>query len=285
MLGFEYQNDTLTPLSKPTYLPNQVLIRGGDQEEWQLLTTIQGSGEEWERVNDLNISELLRTAGQSFSSSFQIQFQQLSESGLAIDNVILSQLNVLPVELVDFQAKQILANVELTWKTQSESNNDYFDIELAIGDEAVLQDQFVVIGQQRGNGTTNIPTYYEFMDRQPKKAGNRYYRLKQVDTDGTYSYSPIRMISFPSGVQVEVYPNPFCSVLKLHYQSSAAKELTIQLVDNQGKIVLSTKKYAVEGEQTLDIPVDQTLMEGTYYLRIPEEKLFSSKALIKIKYN
>ncbi len=285
MLGFEYQNDTLTPLSKPTNLPNQVLIRGGDQEEWQLLTTIQGSGEQWETISDLNISELLRATGQSFSSSFQIQFQQLSESGLAIDNVTLSQLSVLPVELVDFQARQVLADVQLTWETQSESNNDYFDIELAIGDEAVLQDRFVTIGQQRGNGTTNIPTYYEFMDRQPKKTGNRYYRLKQVDTDGTYAYSPIRMVTFPSGVQVEVYPNPFCSVLKLHYQSSTAKELTIQLVDNQGKIVLSTKKYAVEGEQTLDIPVDQTLMEGTYYLRIPEEKLFKPRAVIKIKYD
>lgn len=285
LLSFEYLNDTLTPLSNPTYQSNKVFVRGGDQEEWQLLTTIEGSGEEWEVVRELNISEVLQTAGQSFSSSFQIQFKQLSESGLAIDNVALSQLSALPVELVDFQARQSLADVQLTWETQSESNNDYFDIELAIGDEAVLQDQFIVIGQQRGNGTTNIPTYYEFMDRQPKKSGNRYYRLKQVDIDGTYSYSPIRLVSFPSGIQVEVYPNPFCSVLKLHYQSSTAKELTIQLVDNQGKIVLSTKKYTVEGEQTLDIPVDQTLMEGTYYLRIPEEKLFSPRALIKIRTN
>jgi len=283
LLSFEYLNDTLAALSSPTYESNQVLIRGEDQEEWQLLTTIQGSGEEWEIIKDLNISEVLRTAGQPFSSSFQIQFQQLDESGLAIDNVELSQFNALPVELVAFQARQVLADVHLTWETQSESNNDYFDIELAIGDEAVLQDQFIVIGQQDGNGTTNIPTYYEFMDRQLKKAGNRYYRLKQVDTDGTYSYSPIRMVSFPSDAQVEVYPNPFCSVLKLHYQSSTAKELTIQLVDSQGRIVLATKKYAVEGEQTLDIPVDQTLTEGTYYLRIPEEKLFVPKALIKIR--
>ena len=283
LLSFEYLNDTLAPLSTPTFQSNKVLVRGDDQEEWQLLTTIQGSGEEWQTVRKLNISEVLRTAEQSFSSSFQIQFQQLDESGLAIDNVELSQLSVLPVELVDFQARQVLADVQLTWETQSESNNDYFDIELAIGDEAVLQDQFIVIGQQGGNGTTNIPTYYEFMDRQPKKAGNRYYRLKQVDTDGTYSYSPIRMVSFPSGVQVEVYPNPFCSILKLHYQSSTAKELTIQLVDSQGRIVLATKKYAVEGEQTLDIPVDQTLTEGTYYLRIPEEKLFVTKALVKIR--
>ena len=201
---------------------------------------------------------------------------------MAIDNVKLSQLSVLPVELVDFQAKQILADVQLNWETTSESNNDYFDIELAIGDEAVLADQFIAIGKQRGNGTTNIPTYYEFMDRQPKKAGNRYYRLKQVDYDGTYTYSPIRLITFPSAVDVEVYPNPFCSVLKLHYQSSTAKELTIQLVDARGKIVLSTKKYAVEGEQTLDIPVNQTLASGTYYLRIPAEKLFLGRALIKV---
>jgi len=285
LLSFEYLNDTLAPLSSPTYLSNQVRIRGGDQDEWQLLTTIQGGGERWEIIRDLNISEVLRTAEQTFSSSFQIQFQQLDESGLAIDNIELSQLNVLPVELVDFKARQILADVQLIWETQSESNNDYFDIELAIGDDAVLQDQFIVIGQQRGNGTTNIPTYYEFMDRQPKKAGNRYYRLKQVDNDGTYSYSPIRMVSFPSGVQVEVYPNPFCSVLKLHYQSSTAKELTIQLVDSQGKIVLSTKKHTVEGEQTLDIPVDQSLTEGTYYLRIPEDKMFSPRALVKIRTN
>ena len=285
LLSFEYLNDTLAPLSTPTFQSNKVLIRGEDQEDWQLLTTLQGSGKEWEIIRDLNISEALRDARQYFSSSFQIQFQQLDESGLAIDNLELSQLNVLPVELVGFQARQVLADVHLTWETQSESNNDYFDIELAIGDEAVREDQFIVIGQQDGNGTTNIPTHYEFMDRQPKKAGNRYYRLKQVDNDGTYSYSPVRMISFPSDALVEVYPNPFCSVLKLHYQSSTAKELTIQLLDSQGKIVLATKKYAVEGEQTLDIPVDQTLAEGTYYLRIPEEKLFIPKVLVKARTN
>ena len=282
LLSFEYLNDTLAPLSLPTNLSDKVYVRGTDQDTWQLLTDIQGSGEQWEIINDLNISEILRTAGQELSASFQIQFQQLSESGLAIDNVKLSQLSVLPVELVDFQAKQILADVQLNWETTSESNNDYFDIELAIGDEAVLADQFIVIGKQRGNGTTNIPTYYEFMDRQPKKAGNRYYRLKQVDYDGTYTYSPVRLVTFPSAINVEVYPNPFSSVLKLHYQSSAAKELTIQLVDVKGKVVLSTKKYAIEGEQTFDIPVNQSLTSGTYYLRIPEEKKFQGRALIKI---
>lgn len=281
-LNFKYLNDSLIQLSNPTYQENQVLVRGSDTDEWLELMDVPPGGEEWESVENINISQVLIQGGQNPTSSFQLQFKQRDESGFAIDNIELHQLNALPVSLTSFEATKVQKDVLLTWDTASEINNHYFNIELAIGEEGVRQNQFETIGTVTGSGTTNIPHHYEFMDKQPNKIGDRYYRLRQVDLDGQYEYSPIVLVSFPADSKVDVFPNPFCSVLKLHYQTSTARNLTIQLVNAKGQTVLSTKHYATEGVQIFDIPVERNLPDGNYYLKIPEDKQFHSSRLIKI---
>jgi hypothetical protein len=92
---------------------------------------------------------------------------------------------VLPVQLISFDLKKEPTNIILHWKTASEINNDYFDIEKSI--DGI---NFVAIGRVFGNGNSSEINKYLFKDYVLQNK-NVYYRLKQVDYDGAYQYSNI----------------------------------------------------------------------------------------------
>jgi hypothetical protein len=91
----------------------------------------------------------------------------------------------LPVELISFKAIETNNQLTLHWQTASEINNSHFDIE-----ESTDTKHFKKIGAVKGQGTTNETTKYEFPIITPS-VSVAYYRLKQVDFDGRYEYSPI----------------------------------------------------------------------------------------------
>lgn len=93
---------------------------------------------------------------------------------------------ILPVTLVSFEGKTLKNNTNLiTWNTASEINNEYFSIEKS--DDAIL---FSSIGEVNGAGNSNNFTEYRFIDKTPNTKVN-YYRLKQIDFNGEFSYSSI----------------------------------------------------------------------------------------------
>jgi hypothetical protein len=94
----------------------------------------------------------------------------------------------LPVELTRFELRPAAGDVVLLWETASEQNNDYFQVEHSRDGR-----RFEVIAALNGRGTTQVTQQYEFLHQQPG-AGTHYYRLRQVDFDGRYEYSPIRVI-------------------------------------------------------------------------------------------
>lgn len=122
--------------------------------------------------------------------------------------------NALPVELVDFSATLINNEVVLNWITASELNNDFFTVERSSGGEV-----FTSMGQVNGRGTTNQAHSYNLIDTHPLN-GRSYYRLKQTDFDGSFSYSKIVSVVYEgsSTAALMVYPNP-----------SNGTELTIEL--------------------------------------------------------
>jgi len=104
----------------------------------------------------------------------------------AMDN----DLNRLPVELVSFEVLVDQQRVVLRWMTASEDNNDRFVIERSTNGKDWLQ-----LGEVIGVGTTAGTTQYEFVDAFPE-AGKDYYRLKQVDFSGEFTYSSIELVEF-----------------------------------------------------------------------------------------
>lgn len=108
----------------------------------------------------------------------------------------------MPVQLLSFTAEKSNKDVVLHWATATEIDNDYFQVEhLTPGQD------WADLGRVAGKGTSASNQLYRFTHRNPTK-GVQYYRLKQVDLDGKYMYSPIVSIDVQSNTQIVLSPNP-----------------------------------------------------------------------------
>ncbi|HZG01202.1 MAG TPA: T9SS type A sorting domain-containing protein, partial [Chitinophagales bacterium] len=130
--------------------------------------------------------------------------QMMSDFGIGFGNV------ALPVSLAWFEATRQNDGVLLQWRTESETDNDYFAVERSNGDGA-----FKPIGLVDGHGNASSAHEYRFIDETPL-FGNNYYRLRQVDTDGTEKLSPVRVVRFESDdVMIRVSPNPASAQIRI----------------------------------------------------------------------
>ena len=112
----------------------------------------------------------------------------------------------LPVRLVRFNAVKEGSSTLLTWETSEESENKGFEIQRGEGNSS-----WQTIGFVNGlteDGNSNTVQHYNFSDETPL-AGKNYYRLKQIDWNGSYQYSRIVVADFATGVAgLVLYPNP-----------------------------------------------------------------------------
>jgi hypothetical protein len=128
---------------------------------------------------------------------------------------------VLPITLSGFFANLTRSGeVNLTWQTAMEKNNAYFDIERT--EDGI---NFKNIGQVRGKGNTSSGFVYGFMDKKPNKNFN-YYRLKQVDDDGSFEYSSVIVVKNKNSQQkLAIYPNPSEGILRINAANEDSKLL------------------------------------------------------------
>jgi trimeric autotransporter adhesin len=140
----------------------------------------------------------------------------------------------LPVELTYFKGQAIKNGNQLLWQTASEINNKGFYIQRS-KDGAKWQD----LAFEAGKGTTLTAHNYEWVDDTPL-LGHNYYRLKQVDNDGSFEFSPvILIIGAKNNNKTLVYPNPTSG--DLFYESDDLKSVKrIQLYDVTGKLLQET---------------------------------------------
>lgn len=101
-----------------------------------------------------------------------------------------SQGSPLPVELTRFEARPEAEGVALRWETASELNNELFEVQHSADGR-----QFRVLGEVPGAGTTLLTQQYDYLHQTPQP-GSNYYRLRQVDYDGRYEYSPVRVVEW-----------------------------------------------------------------------------------------
>ena len=127
----------------------------------------------------------------------------------------------LPVELIFFKAKAEGEVALLTWATALEKDNAAFVIERSQDGK-----HFEAIGNKAGQGTTQQVTNYEFTDEHPY-SGITYYRLKQVDFDGTQTYTPIQSVYFNSSEDFFLFPNPATDALNVVLNSDEAYDIHV----------------------------------------------------------
>ena len=155
----------------------------------------------------------------------------------------------LPVNFLGFDASISGSNVVLDWKVTNEVNNNRYEIEQSTGSA------FTKIGNVTATVGSGIKTY-TFTDTKPVLNAINYYRLKQVDNDGKFSYSPVRSVKFDSKTSITVTPNPASNFININ---STQSNLNITLYDGTGKKVAT--KVLNGGTARFDI---SNLANGTY---------------------
>jgi hypothetical protein len=176
----------------------------------------------------------------------------------------------LPVEFISFKAKLEGSNTVLTWATAMEKNNSHFEIQRSI-DGA----NFEVIDEEDGNGNSQNIIEYSYIDHNtPVQSEPVYYRLKQIDYDGQFDFSPIVYIR-QEGLetdQMKFYPNPasdHITVVKSGYTFNAT------ITDQSGNVL---KRKEMQNDQVQFIVSD--LPNGFYVLSLESDQGTESAKLI-----
>ena len=169
-------------------------------------------------------------------------------------------LGGLPVELLSFTAYPLENNtVQLQWETASERGNDYFMIERSVDGFKFENIDFV-----QGAGDSFTTLLYECIDKNPN-IGFNYYRLKQVDFDGTFTYSDIEVVKFDNpGITLTIYPNPSTEFVNVK-RSSADESTQIQIFDQAGRLVFEDNWLAKDFHKQLQLA---HLPKGVYMLAV-----------------
>lgn len=200
-----------------------------------------------------------------FDKGYYAEFKVKDLSELWLNNGTFTQSQPLPVKLLNFTAQRSSGDdVLLQWQVASETDVLRYDIELARGNDDLQNGRFGLLASVPGLGNTTGIRNYSFTDREADKFGPRYYRLKTVNADGSFSYSAVRAVIFGDAVLWNIYPNPSSGLFNLVFQLNTDDLLSATVLDAKGSTVRSYRKIPTGFVQKLNI--DLTGMPGGVYL-------------------
>lgn len=171
--------------------------------------------------------------------------------------------SILPIELLSFSANIVNDKVELNWITASERNNDYFIIERSF-DGGSLEG----IGTINGHGNSNTFSYYKYIDNDYFINNEIFYRLKQVDYNGRYSYSSIIKISEERKNILFSYYDHITNTILISFYSDDT-DVSILISNLLGQSLYSDSKNYRKGFYTISIPAD-TFKAGIIFISVAQ---------------
>ncbi|MDQ3046826.1 MAG: T9SS type A sorting domain-containing protein [Bacteroidota bacterium] len=186
-----------------------------------------------------------------------------SDPSFAVDDITLSYLTALPIELLSFSGKSMAEKNQLIWETATETGNDFFTIERST--DAV---NFMAISDVDGAGNSTRTIRYSTNDDFPL-SGVSYYRLKQTDFNGEFSYSNIiSLVREATDFElVNVFHSTEQGVLSFTVKCEEDCQIFFELFDVVGKKVFSSLKNNSDGQMTISIPTD-ALNQSIYVLKV-----------------
>ncbi|OGU84985.1 MAG: hypothetical protein A2W11_14020 [Ignavibacteria bacterium RBG_16_35_7] len=192
-----------------------------------------------------------------------------------------SVMNVaVPVELTSFTAIANGKEVTLSWSTTTELNNQGFEVQRKFS-----SNDFVTIGSVKGNGTTTSPNHYSFLDKLIDP-GKYFYRLKQVDLNGTFEYSNV--------IEVEVrtldkftleqnYPNPFNPVTTIGYVLQEKSNAKLTLLNSLGEeIEVLVNEERDKGYHKVEFD-GAKLSSGVYFYQLKAGNYIETKKMLLLR--
>jgi hypothetical protein len=199
-----------------------------------------------------------------------------------------------PVELTYFTAAAVGSNVELNWITAAETNNRGFEVERASSSTTPGQDnpqsaignpKWEMVGFLEGYGTTTERINYSFTDKNVS-AGSYKYRLKQIDFDGTFEYSPEVEVEISTLFEFALhqnYPNPFNPATKITWQTPVSIWQTLKIYDVLGnELTTLVDEYKPAGNYEVEFDAAH-LPSGVYFYRLQAGNFTETKKLILMR--
>jgi hypothetical protein len=210
-------------------------------------------------------------------------FLKMSKAALGTVATLAQLTDIVPVEMITFTASVRNADVQLLWSTASELNNRGFEIERSIDDF----NSFVTIGFVDARGSSTEINYYSFNDNPQLSGVNQiYYRLKQVDFDGTFSYSNIVNVSYDVPAEFVLnqnYPNPFNPTTTISYFVPKESFVSIKIYDFLGREVTTlVSETKSKGSYELSFNASN-LTSGTYFCTLIANNYSETKKMIILK--
>ena len=184
----------------------------------------------------------------------------------------------LPVEMIDYDVSYADDGIEVYWTTATETDNVGFEVERSIDGKDWKILEFV-----EGQGTSLEQNSYSYFDESPV-IGFNYYRVKQIDYNGNYEYTSIKVTIWQGGtdldkLQLAVLPNPASEWLTvaLPKQLNRNSDLRFDIYDQAGRLV---KRAIVNPNSSIEVSLDE-LTQGYYILNVSQGQIQYSSRFIK----
>jgi photosystem II stability/assembly factor-like uncharacterized protein len=187
----------------------------------------------------------------------------------------------LPVELTSFKANISNHYINLSWHTATELNNMGFNVERSIN-----KSDWTTISFVKGNGTTTSTIAYSYLDKSIQKEGKYYYRLKQLDNNGSYKYSPVVEINLnaPSVFTLDQnYPNPFNPNTLISYSLPTSSNIKLIIYNTLGQTIKTLESgYKSAGNYSVSFNAS-SLPSGIYFYKLEAGQCTQIKKMILMK--
>lgn len=239
----------------------QLNVNGNSITTWQWTLGSNGSG-----------APLTLDANDFFGATATDEFY--------FDNYMVEDMAIVPVELSSFSANVNNNNVILNWTTETELNNQGFDVQRKTQDG-----EFYTVGHINGNGSTTERKQYSFADN-GLDAGKYYYRLKQIDFNGTFEYSSEVFVEVVNPVDFALaqnFPNPFNPSTTISFSLAEPTFVKLGVYNLLGEAVQILKNENMNAG-TYNITFDaSSLPSGMYLYKIETAQFTSVRKMMLMK--
>jgi carboxypeptidase T len=221
------------------------------------------------------------------SSQVKLKYELISDGsierdGWYVDDIGVIVYSIVPVELSSFTASLINKNVVVDWVTSTETNNMGFKIERR---SSTANSGWQELGFVNGNGTTTEKSTYSFIDKNPVE-GKSYYRLKQIDFDGSFKVYNSVEINYETVKEYSLaqnYPNPFNPATEISFSITKPGNVILTVYNILGSEVAKlVNGFMDAGKHSVKFDANE-FTSGVYLYTIKADNFTSTKKMILLK--
>ncbi|EJF53839.1 hypothetical protein SapgrDRAFT_2158 [Saprospira grandis DSM 2844] len=229
----------------------------------------------WLVTKDNAVAGTADDCGGSPVSLERTGFNGFSQFGVAAADILLAQN-----QLLDLEAHPIENNyIQVDWNTEEEDELSHFEIERSLDNN-----QFNFLAQVSAQGSSQLIQDYQLNDYEVLPNVNYYYRLRLVNNDGSFSYSPTvvaRLYGETTEENIRIFPNPASGNAQIDILSSQERDLQIRVFDAIGQLIYEQDAQTQIGHQLIQLPA-QDWPAGLYLIQIAAPDFQQTKELIKM---